>query len=270
MWEVLERTRRFGLNFMTNEVYHILGASIRAAKVGLGNGIIILVKKQHKGKTHTVKMLRRDNPSIVQRIPPGTERAIYEFLVYGAADVYYIEDKDKWDRQMITIGLRFMKGLTDAEKAPLKLTYYTKEQAVEPTSTSAWSWLLLNMKQYDSIFPIIDEIGLRARAIMIRAGHTEKEYIKIQNYYETHNFNERNLPTLKIHDDWYCRNPPRKLSNDEKTIIEKFPEDTQANIIKIAKVMSEDGFYEVLECLQLSAAGQYFNEVIEFTEVSKQ
>ena len=254
---------------MTNETYHILGASIRAAKMGIGNGVIILLRKQHKGKTHTVKILQRDNKPYVQRIPAGTESAIYQFLTNTNPSVYYIDDKDKWDRLIYTIGLRYLKGLSDGEKAPLKMTYYTKEQVTDPIPTMAWSWILFNKTQFDSCNPILVETGLYARAIILRTNHNEKEYLRIQEYYEDNGYNETNLPALKIHDDWYS-SVPRKITPDEKAMIRRsIPEDMQSNVFKICKVMSEDGFYAIFDCLQISASGNYFNEEIEFTKPNK-
>lgn len=255
-----------GDSSVTNETYHILGASIRAAKMGIGNGVIILLKKQHKGKTQTVKILQRDNKPYVQKIPAGTEAAIYQFLINTNPSVYYIDDKDKWDRQIYTLGLRYLKGLSDGEKAPLKMTYYTKEQVTNPINSLSWSWLLFNKTQFDSCNPILIETGLYARAVIIRAAHTEKEYLRIQDYYEENGYTENNLPSLKIHDDWYS-DAPRKPTKDEKDMIRKaFPEDTQSNVFKLCRAMSEDGFYEIFDCLETSASGNYFDEEIEFVK----
>lgn len=250
---------------MTNETYHILGASIRAAQMGLGNGVIILLKKQTRGKTHTVKMLQRDNKPFVQRLPPGTESAMYQFLAATNPAVYFIDDKDKWDRFIYTLGLRYFKGLSDAEKAPLKMTFWNKETVTDPIPTKSWSWILFNKEQLDSCSSILVETGLMARAIIIRSGHTDIEFVRIGEYYEKHGYNETNFPFLKIHDDWFASSP-RELTDADKNIINSCPEDKRRNIIKIAKAMSEKGFRNVSECILLSAAGNYFNEIIEFID----
>lgn len=248
---------------MTNEIYHILGASIRAAKMGIGTGVIIVLKRQHKGKTHTVKMLSRDHNPSVLRIPPGTEAAIYEFLASTQAHIYYIDDKDKWDRDSFSVGLRYIKNLSDGEKTPLKMTHYTKEQVKDPQPSSAWSWLLLNKPQYDSSMQIITETGIGARAIILRSNHTEAEYNKIQDFYENNGLSGSKLPTLKIHENWYIPTP-RIVTSQEKIQIKLFPEDMRDNIMCICKVMSEVGFAAVLPCLQYSSSGKYFDEYIEF------
>lgn len=250
---------------MTNETYHVLGASIRAAKMGLGNGIIILLKQQKRGKTHTVKILQRDNMPYVQRMPPGTAFAMYQFLIATNPSVYFIDDKDKWDRFIFTLGLRYLKGLSDGEKAPLKMTSYIKEQVTDPIPTHSWSWVLFNKPQFDSCNPILNEIGILARAILLRVGHTSSELKKIRSYYEDHGYNEIYHPTLKIHNDWYV-NKPRTITADERRLIEEMPEDSQSNVFKLCKVMSETGFYAVLDCLQISRAGNYYMEEIEFID----
>jgi len=250
---------------LTNETYHILGASIRAARFGIGSGVIILVKRQHKGKTHTSKIICRDNSPNVLRIPPGTETGIYEYLINTNAYVYYIDDKSKWSREEYVTGLRYIKLLTDGEKAPLKMTHYTREQVQDPVPTKSWSWILLNKPQFDASLETLSETGVLARAIMIRSGHTAKEFAKIQDSYEKYNWDGSNLPALRIHEDWYS-SAPRSPSLEEKTMIKQLPEDMQSNVLNICKVMSEEGFCLVFDCIAKSASGQYYDEEIEFNE----
>jgi hypothetical protein len=257
------------MTIMSNETYHVLGASIRAAELKLGNGVIIVIRNQKRGKTHTLKAIKRNNPGVT-RIVPGTETAIYEQLkATEAALIYYMDDRDRWSRDAFMGGLRYGKGISDGDKAPLQSTHYTAEAAQEPEQTHAWFWVFLNKEQYDAISPTILSTGLKARSIFLKSKHTAAEQKRIKTAYKRNKWNNHNIPKFKIYDDWYNpkESPIRKLTVNEESIIETtFTSDQQDEITKIAQVMSKTGFEAVLKILQVSGAGEYYEETIEFYE----
>lgn len=254
---------------MSNETYHVLGASVRASELKIGNGVIFVIRNQKRGKTHTLKAIKKNNPAIT-RMVPGTETAIYEQLKATEASlVYYMDDRDRWSRDAFTGGLRYGKGLSDGDKAPLQSTHYTAEAAQEPEQTHAWFWVFLNKEQYDAISPVVVSTGLKARAIFLKSKHSIHEQKQIKTTYKRNKWNNHNIPKFKVYEDWYNKkeNPIRELTTQEQYLIDTtFAIDLQMEIEKIACVMSEKGFASVLSLLQISCAGEYYEETIEFEE----
>ncbi len=249
---------------MSNETIKLLGAAYRAALFGLGNGAIVWLKKQGKGKTHTIKALRKGTEHIV-KIHPATPSAMLLYLTMNAhAHIFYIDDKDRWAKNIFSEGLKFAKGIGDGEIAPIKMTKFDVEQTTQPVQTKAWVIIALNLQQYDLVFTNLLSTGLYERALILRTQHTDKEIDRINDEYENRKWDKKTgTPDFYIPEDYYT-SYPRILSKEEIVFIKTLDQPKQDTVTKIMKVINQKYIPEMMPYLITATTNQYFTETIEF------
>ncbi len=254
---------------MSNELYHILGAAyLCGCQKQLGNGVIIVIKDQNQGKTDTMNIFKRNHKEIT-KIFPGTLAAMYEQLKNNSmSKIFYVDDKSRWDKGLFSIALKYLKGVSDGEIAPVKMTMYQVHQMEEPMKTSAWVCIVVNKEQYDEIFKVLISTGIYHRAIILKSKHNPEEVLKITDFYKKNDLSKDKLPDLKLHKEWITSKGIRTLSDKEEKMLDDLEQNYRGNVRKIARIMSEDGFKTCFPLLQSRQIG-YFSEEIEFEEVKK-
>jgi hypothetical protein len=179
--------------------------------------------------------------------------------------MFIIDDRSLWLAKDFSEAIGTLKLLSEGKLQPLRKTKFGMEITEMPVTASAL--LNLNVIQSSAAFPRLAETGFIDRAIKVRFMHTNAEYCRILDEYDTHGWkSEGTLPSFFIEDGFFKEeSDPQTVDSDNKLWInERFKSASRKGVMLLAKVTSKAGFESLKPVLEKSVQDTEFYEYIKF------